>query len=32
MAGLCFWLLNRFDSGPMMWWLIALGGILIGLV
>ena len=32
MAGLYFWLLNRIDSGSGIWWLIAVGGILIGLV
>ena len=32
LASLYFWALDRIDSGSLVWWLVALGGILIGLV
>jgi hypothetical protein len=32
LASLYFWLLNRLESGSAVWWVVALGGILIGLV
>ena len=32
LASLYFWMLDRLDSASVMWWVVALGGILIGLV
>jgi uncharacterized membrane protein YedE/YeeE len=32
LASIYFWALNRLDSSEALWWLVAVGGILIGLV
>lgn len=32
LASIYFWLLNRLDSGSVVWWLVAILGIAIGLV
>ncbi len=32
LASVYFWLLNRLDTGSLVWWLVALLGIAIGLV
>jgi hypothetical protein len=32
LASLYFWLLSRIQTGSGMWWIVLLGGILIGLV
>ena len=32
LVSLYFWILDRLDSASVMWWLVALGGISIGLV
>lgn len=32
LASLYFWLLSRTDGAPTAWWVIAIAGILIGLV
>lgn len=32
LASLYFWLLSRFEDSGMVWWLIMIGGLVIGLV
>ncbi len=32
LASVYFWVLNRLDSGSVVWWLVAVLGIAIGLV
>ena len=32
LASLYFWLLNRFTEAGLIWWVILIGGLLIGLV
>ena len=32
LASLYFWLLDRLDAQPAMWWLVAILGIAIGMV
>ena len=32
LASLYFWLLNRLDDGSLVWWLVAVVGVVIGLV
>ena len=32
LASLYFWLLARFEDSGGLWWLIAIGGIVVGLV
>lgn len=32
LASLYFWILDRLDTGSVVWWAVALGGLLIGLV
>ena len=32
LASLYFWLLDYLETASALWWLVALGGILIGLV
>jgi len=32
LASIYFWLLDRLDGSEVLWWLVAIGGIVIGLV
>jgi hypothetical protein len=32
LASIYFWLLNRLDTGSVVWWLVAIIGIVIGMV
>jgi len=32
LASIYFWLLDRLDSGSVVWWIVAILGIAIGLV
>jgi hypothetical protein len=32
LAFLYFWLLDRFEDGSAIWWVILIGGIFVGLV
>jgi len=32
LASIYFWALNRLDGSEALWWLVAVGGIVIGLV
>jgi hypothetical protein len=32
LASIYFWLLDKLDGSEVLWWLVAIGGIVIGLV
>jgi hypothetical protein len=32
LASIYFWLLDKLDGSEVLWWLVAIGGIAIGLV